>query len=402
MRSPIEINFNEEQPVINAGVIGEHNVQPLKITPPTYLLDADYFRAAFEVNNSTIYSDRIGEETESAERFPIALTLWQQLTSVSQIACAIEGYKNDGTYIGKSKSIYLSFDTSTEGTADDVDSEPYGMAVEVAKNTEARHSHSNKSDLDKVSGVNTGDQDLSGLEPKLPAAPIDPERKVLNGNKQWVGKQSAYIVDDLAALNALTGMAAGDQAIVKHVSRKSNLSASLLNGGGNPNSIYGRVVPKLNVDPIITKPENVSELIDAYVSIRQQLLGSSIFVNSSFALVITPDLAEGIIVLMFIDDKDDNHMIFYALDDVLEEGTVIFPKYTWLETLDGFENVDLCSAPKFDYSCVLEAQFFNPDQNLNWPATTALWEFLKSIMSPKSFTNVPYFYDGTAWRDFNV
>lgn len=263
-------------------------------------------------------------------------------------------------------------------------------------------SFTNKSDLDNVSGTNTGDQDLSGLEPKLPAAPIDPERKVLNGNKQWIEKQSAYIVDDLTALNALTGMAAGDQAIVKHVSRNSNLSASLPNGVGNPNSIYGRVVPKLNVDPIITKPENVSELIDAYITIRQQLLGSTIFADPVFSMTISPDFGEGVVCLVFIDDKDDAHMILYFLDDIIENGEVELQKYTWLETFNTLENVDICNPPKFDFSSVIEATFFNPDENSSWPATPALWDFIETIMSQKPFTNVQFYYDGLNWRERDV
>lgn len=145
MKRTIELNLNVEPPLIYAGYMGEHNATVLHITPPTMLSDSDYFRAAFDLSGIVIYSEQLTGDT-------LTVILWKQLTQQKQISMTLEGYKDDGSDIGKSQLVTLMFREAVFGTDGESDTNPHGMAVDVAANT-ARHTHDNKPTLNKLSEV---------------------------------------------------------------------------------------------------------------------------------------------------------------------------------------------------------------------------------------------------------
>lgn len=131
---PSNIDLNIEQAPVLAGIVGEHNARELHITPPVELLTADYYRAVFGFTPNAVYTEKIGELEDGEERGDTVLTvpLVMELTAQSQTTMTLEAYKNDGTYLGKSRLIHIVFAPAVGGTPMDVNTQPFGIAVEVA------------------------------------------------------------------------------------------------------------------------------------------------------------------------------------------------------------------------------------------------------------------------------
>jgi len=70
-------------------------------------------------------------------------------------------------------------------------------AAHLANFTHGNIAHSNRADLDAVSNTNTGDQDLSGLEPAIPDGTTD---QFLNGAKSWANFAATVRSTDLEGL----------------------------------------------------------------------------------------------------------------------------------------------------------------------------------------------------------
>lgn len=131
---PINIDLNVENAPVRAGIVGEHNARELHITPPVELLTADYYRAVFGFTPNAVYTERLGELEDGEERGDTVLTvpLVMELTGQNQTTMTLEAYKNDGTYLGKSRLVHIFFEPAVGGTPTDVTNQPYGIAVEVA------------------------------------------------------------------------------------------------------------------------------------------------------------------------------------------------------------------------------------------------------------------------------
>lgn len=144
MRPPIEINLNYPQPQIDAGIIGEHNIQELVITPPAHLMDVDHYRVAFKVGDAPHHTEPLTGDT-------LTVALWQELTSASSASMTLVGYAADNSYIGKSDMVFLTFGAAVDvdGEPGEANTEPHGMAIDVEANTLARHTHTNKVTLNK-------------------------------------------------------------------------------------------------------------------------------------------------------------------------------------------------------------------------------------------------------------
>lgn len=144
-----------------AGRIGEHKATELIITPPAELSANEstaFYCLAFLTGNKLIHSELFAKsETLSVE-------LWQQLTQNEVLQVQLEAYDGEQEYIGKSATVLLRLLPSLCG--DDVasDTDNPDLVSEVAANSLARHSHSNKETLDKFSTNEEGKPLFDGVE----------------------------------------------------------------------------------------------------------------------------------------------------------------------------------------------------------------------------------------------
>lgn len=151
----ITINFTAQTVVssYDLGRIGEHNATELVITPPTSL-SGDSRTALYRVQFRT------GSEIVTSESYtevPFTVALWQQLTEHSRLSLQVVAYDANGEYIGKSDKLSgFYFNASVSGTLAEADEQLHGLEAEIAENTAARHTHSNKPVLDEL------DEDING------------------------------------------------------------------------------------------------------------------------------------------------------------------------------------------------------------------------------------------------
>ena len=164
----VSLNFNtmKASPSLCLGRIGEHNATDLEITWTNSDERVASYRVAFQTGGKSILSD-------SFNSMPIEVALWQQLTLNPRLSIQIIAYDVNGDYIGKSDKfcgLYFApsvngINTDIDGEAQDIGAEVTRLEAEVADNTAARHTHSNKTVLDKfgeTSGTPTYDGEPIG------------------------------------------------------------------------------------------------------------------------------------------------------------------------------------------------------------------------------------------------
>lgn len=153
----IAIDFNNpiEYENMVIGNIGEHNATELILTPPSKIADCEAVKSyivAFVVGGMVIHSEPFSK-TET-----LSVKLWRQLTEEPVMGIQIEAYDENENFIGKSElisSLRLSPSACGDDTVADTDNPDIVSAI--AANTSARHSHSNKSVLDRITRANMED-----------------------------------------------------------------------------------------------------------------------------------------------------------------------------------------------------------------------------------------------------
>lgn len=139
------IHIKDEEVSRFVGYIGEHNATELIFDIPDRISGCDYYRVAFELEDGRVM--RTGEMIEGDTR----VKLWQELTLGRVLLATLEGYINN-EYIGKGPQATLRFEKAAGGVETEADTDPHGLALEVALNSAARHEHDNKvSVLDRFS-----------------------------------------------------------------------------------------------------------------------------------------------------------------------------------------------------------------------------------------------------------
>lgn len=150
----IAIDFNNpiEYENMVIGNIGEHNATEIILTPPSKIADCEAVKSyivAFVVGGMVIHSEPFSK-TET-----LSVKLWKQLTEEPVMGIQLEAYDENENFIGKSdliSSLRLSPSACGDDTVADTDN-PDILSAVVA-NTSARHSHSNKSVLDRITRAN--------------------------------------------------------------------------------------------------------------------------------------------------------------------------------------------------------------------------------------------------------
>ena len=110
----IKIDLREDDQVVyDSGYIGEVNHRKLEVYPPPDLTDAGYFMLAFDVAGETLRPP----VSEAGNR--IRASLAPPVTGLERVGMTLEGYRADGTIIGKSRMVILRFFPSANGPAGD-------------------------------------------------------------------------------------------------------------------------------------------------------------------------------------------------------------------------------------------------------------------------------------------
>lgn len=145
----ITIDFTAQQPINcrMCGYIGEHNATEMVIIPPVEMAEnaaVTAYAAVFTTNGKRIPSRTYLKSEE------LSIALWQQLTQSPVLNVQLEAYDGDGELVAKSPMVYLALLPAARGAETEADYGSDGIAAEIAENTRLRHSHDNKTVLDKL------------------------------------------------------------------------------------------------------------------------------------------------------------------------------------------------------------------------------------------------------------
>ena len=109
MLPTIKIDLRKDRVGYDAGFIGETNHRRLDIRPPEDLRASAYFQAAFEINGAVC---RPPVTTAGAR---VQVDLAPPVTSQALTRMTLEGYREDGTILGKAHAIELYFLDAVQG-----------------------------------------------------------------------------------------------------------------------------------------------------------------------------------------------------------------------------------------------------------------------------------------------
>ena len=152
----IKIDFSSGTPKIEcdssaAGIQGEHRASELVIILPPDMPSGLSYRLAFDPGGQS--------DTMSLTDGELRYELPQSITRHEVVSMNIEGYEGS-LRIYKSVMVEMYFNEAVD-TDSPVDADGHSIGAEVAANTLARHSHSNKETLDKF-GETDGNPTYNG------------------------------------------------------------------------------------------------------------------------------------------------------------------------------------------------------------------------------------------------
>lgn len=147
------LNFADNRYDCEAGIIGEHYATELIVTPPAIMPTEAVYRLCFEPGG---LSEIILQTTDGAFSYPLP----SAVTATPYCCVTLIGYVGS-EQIYKSRMVRLHFSQTADGDAD-IDPQQPGIIAEVNRNTAARHSHDNKSVLDKFAESKDGKPTYGG------------------------------------------------------------------------------------------------------------------------------------------------------------------------------------------------------------------------------------------------
>ena len=152
----VKIDYSLANPKVSydtsaIGIQGEHRASELVIVPPLDMPSGLEYRLAFDPGGMS--------DTLSLTDGELRYELPQSITRHEVVSMNIEGYEG-AARIYKSVMVELYFDEAVD-TDNPVDADGHSIGAEVAENTAARHTHSNKDILDKF-GETDGNPTYNG------------------------------------------------------------------------------------------------------------------------------------------------------------------------------------------------------------------------------------------------
>lgn len=147
------LNFADNRYDCEAGIIGEHYATELIVTPPAIMPTEAVYRLCFEPGG---LSEIILQTTDGAFSYPLP----SAVTATPYCCVTLIGYVGS-EQIYKSRMVRLHFSQTADGDSS-IDLQQPGIVDEVNRNTAARHSHDNKSVLDKFAESKDGKPTYDG------------------------------------------------------------------------------------------------------------------------------------------------------------------------------------------------------------------------------------------------
>lgn len=147
------LNFAENRYDCEAGIIGEHYATELIVTPPAIMPTEAVYRLCFEPGG---LSEIILQTTDGAFSYPLP----SAVTATPYCCVTLIGYVGS-EQVYKSRMVRLHFSQTADGD-NSIDLQQPGIVDEVNQNTAARHSHANKSVLDKFAESKDGKPTYDG------------------------------------------------------------------------------------------------------------------------------------------------------------------------------------------------------------------------------------------------
>lgn len=136
------LNFAENRYDCEAGIIGEHYATELIVTPPVIMPSEAVYRLCFEPGG---LSEIILQTTGGTFSYPLP----SAVTATPYCCVTLIGYVGS-EQIYKSRMVRLHFSQAADGDSS-IDPQQPGIVDEVNQNSAARHTHANKSVLDRLS-----------------------------------------------------------------------------------------------------------------------------------------------------------------------------------------------------------------------------------------------------------
>ena len=201
----VKIDYSLANPKVSydgsaIGIQGEHRASELVIVPPPDMPSGLEYRLAFDPGGMS--------DTLSLTDGELRYELPQSITRHEVVSMNIEGYEG-ADRIYKSVMVELYFNEAVD-TDNPVDADGHSIGAEVAENTAARHTHSNKSVLDKLSVAggklqyNGSDVGLKGDKGDKGDTGADGYTPV-KGTDYWTAADKAEIVDELKPSQVTSG-----------------------------------------------------------------------------------------------------------------------------------------------------------------------------------------------------
>lgn len=201
----VKIDYNSGSPKVSydgsaIGIQGEHRASELVIVPPPDMPSDLEYRLAFDPGGMS--------DTLSLTDGELRYELPQSITRHEVVSMNIEGYEGEAR-IYKSVMVELYFNEAVD-TDSPVDADGHSIGAEVAENTAARHTHSNKDILDRF-GETDGNPTYNG-EPIGSGSVGDitaEDVTYTNPNESWANAKQAldgltdYLVDYGASIDEL-------------------------------------------------------------------------------------------------------------------------------------------------------------------------------------------------------
>ncbi len=145
----VEVDLTNPACGYKLGILGEHNATQLVVLPPEELTNAAAFNVAFSVGGTVFQS-----EIAPTENGVYITRIGKEVTRAPLITFQLQAFDDDGNVIGRSALLRGSFEPGVPANGNPSADISDSILQNIAKNTAARHTHDNKSTLDKLGGQN--------------------------------------------------------------------------------------------------------------------------------------------------------------------------------------------------------------------------------------------------------
>ena len=150
------IDYDNSTPIDDVffGYMGEHNETALRIVPPESMLDNTAI-VSFVIALSSggrVYHSAATTREAAIETGYVETLLFKDVTGYEELEIQLEAYDNNRSLLAKTEVVYGYIEVSVDGE-DAIADEDAGIIADIAANSAARHTHTNKEVLDRITDL---------------------------------------------------------------------------------------------------------------------------------------------------------------------------------------------------------------------------------------------------------